>query len=468
MPRLNCWMRSALLSLRDSVIRIRVQPRPSERSSPPPIDLKLTELKLNRPSLLETVRIHVPRYLRQLRDLWISQGPRGVGERLRAKAAQWLAPKSTIMEVRHADVLAADLSQVSVPAIPAVRFGQPIVANWVMVPPSPGSGGHTTIFRIINYLEAHGYENRVYFYDVYNGDHRYFESIVRSYFEFRGLVASVEGGMEDAHAVIATAWSTAYPVWNASCSGKRFYFVQDFEPYFYPVGASSILAENTYRMGFHGITAGRWLAQKLRTEFGMDADFFDFGCDTAIYQCFPESKRNGVVFYARPGAARRGFELGLMAMEVFAARRPDITLHFYGDKMGKLPFAFIDHGKITPAQLNAIYSQCYAGLSLSMTNVSLVPHEMLAAGCIPVVNDADQNRIVLDNPYVRYAAPNPHALASELEALVAMADFDMLSIAASGSVRSANWDEAGVKVDAIIRRVLRGSHDSETRPADGA
>jgi hypothetical protein len=336
-----------------------------------------------------------------------------------------------------------------------------------MTAPSPGSGGHTTIFRIINYLEAHGYRNRVYLDDVYGGDHLYYASIVRSYFGFQGLVARVEDGMEDAHAVIATAWSTAYPVWNASCSGKRFYFVQDFEPYFYPVGTCSILAENTYRMGFHGITAGRWLAQKLRTEFVMEADFFDFGCDMAIYHRFPASKRNGAVFYARPGAARRGFELGLMAIEVFAARRPEITLHFYGEKMGKLPFAFIDHGKITPVQLNEIYNQCYTGLSLSMTNVSLVPHEMLAAGCIPVVNDTDHNRIVLDNPYVRYAAPNPHALASELEAVVTTADFDTLSIAASGSVRSANWDEAGAKVDAIIRRVLHGSHDAETRPAVG-
>lgn len=409
-------------------------------------------------SLFDKARVQVPRYSRQLRDLWISQGPRGIAERLRAKLAQSLAPNSSIMEVRQADVLAADLSRIPVHDVPALRSGQPIAVNWVIVPPSPGSGGATTIFRIINYLEAHSYRNRVYFYDVYGGDHRYYADIVRSYFGFQGLVGRVEDGMEDSHGVIATAWATAYPVLNARCMGKRFYFVQDFEPYFHPIGAASILAENTYRMGFYGITAGRWLAQRLRTEFSMASDFFDFGCDTGEYHRLSASKRTGVVFYARPGAARRGFELGLMAMEVFAARRPEITLHFYGDRMGKLPFAFVDHGKVTPAQLNAIYNQCYAGLSLSMTNVSLVPHEMLAAGCIPVVNDADQNRIVLDNAYVRYAAPNPHALASELENVIATPDFDALSIKAAGSVRSASWNDAGAKVDAIIRRTLRASH----------
>jgi hypothetical protein len=403
---------------------------------------------------LEAVRVHVPRFFRQLRDVWIAQGTKGVIERLRARMAQWLAPKCTTMQVRYEDVLAVDLSRVCAHVTPVVNPGQPIAMNWVMTAPSPGSGGHTTIFRIINYLQANGYTNRVYLYDVYGGDHRYYASIVRSYFGFQGPVARTQNGMEDAHAVVATSWCTAYPVWSARCAGKRFYFVQDFEPHFQPVGAASILAENTYRMGFHGITAGRWLAQKLQAEFGMEADFFEFGCDTAVYHRFPASKRNGVVFYARPGAARRGFELGLMAMEVFAARRPDVILHFYGDRIGKLPFAFVDHGKVIPSQLNAIYNECYAGLSLSMTNVSLVPHEMLAAGCIPVVNDADHNRIVLDNAYVRYAAPDPHALASALESVIASPDFAGLSAAASHSVRSANWNDAGAKVDVILRRAF--------------
>lgn len=207
-------------------------------------------------------------------------------------------------------------------------------------------------------------------------------------------------------------------------------------------------------MGFHAITAGRWLAQKLNTEFGMPADSFDFGCDTSTYRRSGHAVRSGLVFYARPEATRRGFELGLMAMEIFAARRPDIDLHFYGDKMGKLPFRFIDHGHISPARLNEIYNQCYAGLSLSLTNVSLVPHEMLAAGCIPVVNDAIQNRIVLDNPFVRYASPYPQALADELEALVTNPAFDSLSQSAAGSVRGTTWDQAGETVDSIFRRTL--------------
>ena len=320
----------------------------------------------------------------------------------------------------------------------------------------PGSGGGTTIYRIINYLQANGYRNRVYFYDVYGADHQYFADVASNHFGFTGPVGRVQDGMRDAHAVVATAWATAYPAFNAKCAGKRFYFVQDYEPWFHPVGAASILAENTYKMRFYGITAGRWLTQKLDRDFGMAADYFDFGCDTAVYRRLSTSERKGVVFYARPGAARRGFELGLMAMRAFADRRPEVPLHFYGERMGDLPFRFVDHGKVTPAELNVIYNSCRAGLSLSMTNVSLVPHEMLAAGCIPVVNEGEQNRVVLDNPFVRYAAADPHSIAATIEAIIDAADFETVSLEASAKAQSATWNDAGEKVDRILRRELAG------------
>ncbi len=144
----------------------------------------------------------------------------------------------------------------------------------------------------------------------------------------------------------------------------------------------------------------------------------------------------------------------MMALEVFTRRRPDIELHLYGETLGRLPFACVDHGRVTVEQLNEIYNRCYAGLCISLTNVSLVPHEMLAAGCIPVVNDADQNRTVLNNPYVNYAPLTPHALAAALEAIVAHDDFGAMSRAASSSVQSASWSDAGARVDSILKHAL--------------
>jgi O-antigen biosynthesis protein len=407
-------------------------------------------------SKLQHAQKQFGRRFRQIRELSGQGGTRIIANKLRTALAERLAPKGTCLPVRPADVMDADLSRSPQSTMLPIDSGRPLLINWITTPPSAGSGGHTTLFRIIRYLESRGYRNRIYFYDVFHGDHEFHKSVVREYFGFLGPVADVSEGMEDAHIVMATGWPTAYPAFNSKCAGKRFYFVQDYEPCFHPTGAASLLAENTYRMGFHGVTAGKWLAGKLSQEFGMSAESFDFGCDCSSYSRMEGSSRSGLVFYARPEAARRGFELGLMALEVFAARHPEITIHLYGEVMGRLPFKFVNHGRVTPSVLNKIYNSCYAGMSLSLSNVSLVPHEMLAAGCIPIVNEGIQNRIVLDNPFVRYSAPFPQALASALESVVMDPDVESLSAAAAESVRTVSWDDAGAKVDYILRQALGG------------
>lgn len=359
--------------------------------------------------------------------------------------------------IRDEDILGTDLAAPTDWGTAAVPADRKLVINWVTSPPQEGSGGHTTAARLTRYLQAQGHECRIYFYDVYGGDFDYYRSIVhRSFADPSTEVGSVFDGMKDADAIFATSWETAYPVYNSKAAGARFYLVQDFEPWFYPRGAASVFAENTYRMGFHAITAGRWLAQTLAEKYGMETDSFDFGCDTDVYR-LTNSPRNGIVFYARPQAPRRAFELGVLALELFAERHPDVEIHFYGNRIGPLRFPFTDHGLVTPRELNEIYNRCHAGLSLSITNVSLVPHEMLAAGCIPVVNDAEHNRVVLDNPHVRYASPDPHALAALLGEIVTDPRADRAARDAAASAVGHSWDDAGRAVEAALRDKLSPS-----------
>src|SRR4029078_8610020 len=137
--------------------------------------------------------------------------------------------------------------------------------------------------------------------------------------------------------------------------GARFYLVQDFEPSFYPAGSEAMMAEATYRFGFHGVTAGCWLAQLLRRRYGMSADHFDFGHD-AVYEMDRSQNgrddRTGVCFYSRPETPRRAFSLGVVALELFAARHPEVDIHLFGRSVMRLPFAATDHGLLTPEQLN--------------------------------------------------------------------------------------------------------------------
>jgi O-antigen biosynthesis protein len=277
-------------------------------------------------------------------------------------------------------------------------------------------------------------------------------------------VYDASDGIADSHGIFATSWETAYKVLTSEARGTRFYLVQDFEPAFYPAGSEALMAEATYRFGFHGITAGAWLAALLRREYGMPADHFEFGCDLERYGRGGERQGNGICVYSRPTTARRAFELCLSALDLFSERHPDVDVHLYGEdvRIPRLPFRATQHGQLTAAELNRLYNRCVAGLVISATNVSLVPHEMLAAGCIPVVNDAAQNRMVLDNPHVAYAPATPFDLANALSLLVDRPDEEREATArtAAASVHGKSWDDAGAAVDRAVRSTVMSARQA--------
>jgi glycosyltransferase involved in cell wall biosynthesis len=405
--------------------------------------------------------------VRQARRLLDAEGAAGVRARVRRRIAGLVAPDGpTEIPVDRADLLrAAEIAAggwVLPEPLPAVD-GEPLTVAWVCGPPGPGSGGHTTMFRMVAALERAGHTCIVYLHDRHGWSLDQHRATIRAWWPWVGAeVRDVAAGIDDAHAIFATSWDTAYPVLASPARGARLYFVQDFEPWFQAAGSEALMAEATYRFGFHGVTAGRWLAELLRRDYDMAADHFDFGrdLDYAVDPVIDAARqRTGVCFYCRPETPRRAFELGVMALDLFAARHPEVDIHLYGKPVGRLPFAAIDHGLLTPAQLNDLYNRCVAGLVLSATNVSLVPHEMLASGCLPVVNDAEHNRIVLDNPEVVYAPATPFDLAAALSRLVEADPAGRAAVAraAEASVQGSSWDEAGDTVERIVRDVVTGA-----------
>ncbi|HEY4094688.1 MAG TPA: hypothetical protein VGM33_04215, partial [Baekduia sp.] len=312
-------------------------------------------------------------------------------------------------------------------------------------------------FRMVHALEQAGHTCVLYLVDRHGWDIEQHRETIRTWWpELAAEVRDARLGIADAHAIFATDWASAYPVLGSAARGVRFYLVQDFEPWFYPRGSEALLAEATYRFGFHGVTAGAWLSQLLTRDYGMAADHFAFGCDLGRYALDPSVERTGVCYYARFTKPRRAFELGVVALQLFAERHPEIDIHFYGDPVAKLPFKAINHGTLTPEACNELYQRCVAGLVLSATNVSLVPHEMLASGCLPLVNDAEHNRIVLDNDHVVYAPATPFELANALSDLVERdaATRDAAARTAAASVQSCSWAESGAKVEQIVRRTV--------------
>jgi glycosyltransferase involved in cell wall biosynthesis len=404
---------------------------------------------MSRPSIVER--------LRQTSRLLRSEGPAGVAARLLARATEALEATShdSLPVSREHLIRASEIAgrREALPEPAPWRPGEALRVAWVCGPPGEGSGGHTTMFRAVAALERRGHECVVYIHDRHGweiGQHR---RTIRSWWPWvKAEVRDLEEGFEDVHIVFATSWETAYPVLASRARGKRCYFVQDFEPSFYPAGTEALLAEATYRFGFHGVTAGRWLAQLLRREYAMPTDHFDFGCDLHHYSGNGAAERSGICYFCRPSTPRRAHELAVMALDLFAARHPEVEIHAYGERAGTLPFDVTDHGLLTPSQLGELYRSCIAGLVISATNVSLVPHEMLAAGCIPVVNEAEHNRVVLDSDHVEYADATPFELSEALSRLVSRPNADRVAAAqaATESVHSISWEESGRQVEQIL------------------
>jgi O-antigen biosynthesis protein len=394
--------------------------------------------------------------VRQLIRLLEREGGRGVALRFVRRAETSLAAgRNPGLWVLPADVV--DSARLQPPTPPAVVRDRPLRIGWITTPPAGGSGGHTTMLRMVRGLEEAGHGCVLALYDVHDGEVGAHARRVRAHWpDVRAEVRDARAGLPLLDAWIATSWETAHVLAaRPKAGGHRFYFVQDYEPHFYAHGSEYVLAEDTYRFGFHGITAGGWLAEKLVAQFGMVCDAFEFGADTNVYRLTSLGVRDGVVFYAKPGVPRRAFALGVLALSRFAERHPEVPIHLFGDDVGGLPFPVQSHGRVSPDYLNELYNTCRVGLSLSMTNVSLIPWELLASGVIPVVNDAKHNRRVLDNEFVRWSAPTPAALAETISAAYVEADVQVAE-SASRSVLKASWSDASAVVTGCIERVVAG------------
>ena len=339
--------------------------------------------------------------------------------------------------------------------------------GWVLSPISIGSGGQHTIARFAKSLQERGHNVTFFIYEsISQQPADYSHQLLKEHFDIdvRCLPMS-QAEKEDIDVLFATGWETAYPVFNMKNPAHKMYFVQDFEPLFYGMGSKAVLAENTYRFGFYGITAGRWLTKKVGG-YGMKADFFDFGADLDIYRPTGKtSKKKQICFYARPVTERRAFEIGVLTLAKFHQIHPDYNIVFFGWDVADydIPFPYENRGIVSPVELSSIYHDSQACLVLSLTNASLLPLELLAAGCVPVMNDGENNRLVIgENSDIVYTLDSPIELAKGLDEVVSDPDIEARCQRISKGAESASWDASYEKFEKIImREVTTASHERD-------
>jgi glycosyltransferase involved in cell wall biosynthesis len=339
----------------------------------------------------------------------------------------------------------------------------PLTVNWFIPPASENSGGHINLFRFAQGLQERGINCRVVVTNDGTLSPRVPDEILRSditrwFGSFNSGISYMDGDLPPAHVSVATGWQTAYGVRAFRGSPLKYYFIQDFEPWFYARSSESLFAEQTYSFGFTGVTAGRWLAHLMSENYGMPAHALGFSYDRNLYK--PMTRRpDGVrrlFYYARPETPRRGWEVANLTIKRIHALRPDIQFVLAGGHVpaGSFDFPVFAPGALPVRELADLYSQCDCALVLSFSNLSLLPLELMACGVPVIANRGPNVEWLLNNEIAYLSEPQPDALASKVVEVMSLPSEEYAGARARALAfaEATDWEREIDRLADIIRR----------------
>lgn len=258
------------------------------------------------------------------------------------------------------------------------------------------SGGTTSILRMGTFLQSMGYTVS-YISLAQQSEDDMMTNAKINLENFGGKVLNYSDDL-NFDVVVATAWETAYTV--KKMYGYKMYFVQDFEPLFCTDGETYALAQKTYDLGLHMVSLGSWNKQMIlkNTKETVKIDVVEFPYEKSEYEYFPRdfSKYKGktkiqlAVFLKDVGRRIPTITQHVLLEAKECFRRDNIDLHIiaYGG-IKKIPKELgVNRGKLSKKELSNLYKESDFGMVASMTNISLVPYEMLASG-LPLIEFKD-------------------------------------------------------------------------------
>lgn len=350
------------------------------------------------------------------------------------------------------------------------------IANWYIPPfESAYYGGVMTILRFAAHLRKQGIRQRILICG--HADVAEVKSRVTEVFpaladvEVRALDSSEAiANIPAADLSFATLWTTAYVLLRVRNAALKFYFIQDYEPLFYPAGSTYAQAELTYRFGFYGIANTQSIRDIYVDEYGGVAHALSPSVDTSVFH-LPATARAAaplrLFYYARPGTPRNGFELAACALRRLKGKLGDrVSIDCAGAAWNPEEFGLAGLvnvlGMLPYRHTADLYRQCHVGLVMMMTkHPSYLPFELMACGALVVSNQNEANRWLLKSGENCLLAPaSATALAQTLEnALVHWDTLAPLRERAHALVqeRHADWTR---ELDAALAFVQRVAGDA--------
>ncbi len=280
-----------------------------------------------------------------------------------------------------------------------------------------------------------------------------------------------------ADAAVATLWVTAYAIIRLKNIQHRFYFVQDYEPLFYPAGSTYALAEATYRFGFHGI-CNTYPLRQLYEQHGGTADHFLPAVDNSVFhnvsRPLRDPKEPFILFnYARPAHPRNCFEVVAEGLIEIKRRMRDrlriVTAGAEWDPKDHGLAGIVEHMGLLPyRQTGELYRSVDAGIvAMATSHPSYLPFELMACGALVFTNYnqhtqwllKDQENCVLFNLTRSSIADTIECTLSDPERLGKIASQGVRTIAENYD----DWDRPCKAIASAILRGANGGHEERSR-----
>lgn len=195
--------------------------------------------------------------------------------------------------------------------------------------------------------------------------------------------------------LVATFWESVYYIKNLK--GYKMYFVQDYEPYFYAYGEKYILAAKTYEMGLHIVSLGKWNLKKIKKQLNITnskMDYIDFPYEKKEYynverdySIYKNKKEIKLCVYIKKDDKRIPFIIENILLKLkkdLELEEIELKIYYFGNTNSLKLSGGVNLGKLSKEELNKLYCESDFGMCASITNISLVPYEMLATG-LPLI-----------------------------------------------------------------------------------
>lgn len=260
------------------------------------------------------------------------------------------------------------------------------------------SGGHTSILRLGTQLCKLGYTVN-YFSYIEQTKEEMIKNAKINLANYEGnLLPKSEMDNIKSDVVVATYWASVF--FTKKMSGYKMYFLQDYEPYFYLYGETFLFAKKTYELGLHMVSLGSWNKYMVEKQCDIttDIDIIDFPYEKNEYLRVErnydsyKSKRNfKIAVYIKETGRRAPYIIQSILGKVkneFSKENINLDIKYYGEDKYFECLEGENIGKLNKQQLSELYKEADFGMCASLSNVSLVPYEMLAMG-LPLIEFED-------------------------------------------------------------------------------